>query len=88
MVNSTDNSADKKRMHIVQPCASIVAKYRAGEKNGSFIQSERIQSLLFAVLVARRFHELRQTQEPTVSDRLSVSADICWIIGISVKAVR
>ena len=43
--------------------------------NLGVIQSERIQSLLFAVLEAKRFHEERQTRE-----RLSVSADICWYI--------
>ena len=63
--------------------AVLVAKCRmmSREKKSliSFIQSERIQSLLFAVLVAKRFHEVRQTQETTILDRLSVSA-------ISVKA--
>ena len=31
---------------------------------------------LFAVLVAKRFDKVRQTREFTISDRLSVSADI------------
>ena len=48
------------------------------------IQLERIQSLV-AAHAPERFHEVRQIREPTVSDQLSVS-QICWYIGISVKA--
>ena len=44
---------------------------------GNFIQSERILSLLFAVLEAKIFDKVRQTRE-------LVSADNCWYnIGLS-----
>ena len=36
---------------------------------------------LFAGLEAKRFDKVRQTQELTISDRLSVSADICWYMS-------
>ena len=39
-------------------------------------------SLLFAVLEAKRFVKVRQTQELTISDQLSVLADICWYIQL------
>ena len=64
--------------------AVIVAKYdesREEVANLGVYSVGEDPSLLFAVLVAKRFHKVRQTREPTVLDRLLVLADICWIIS-------